>query len=213
MEVHKKLQSFIPVAKLIANTFGKNCEVVLHDFSKPESSVVYTENNHVTGRRVGQSFDSLVKNVLLSKDFKEDLLVNYIKKSMKDKRIKSSTALIRDENDKVIGSICVNYAMDEMLAIKEYIEDFTIAIEEDIDKEVEVFPNVYEVVDDLIDKIIKGHKIEKLKRTDKVDIVRFMDEKGIFLIKGAIDKVAEKLNVSKVTIYSYLDEIKKQEAI
>lgn len=213
MEVHKNLQSFIPVAKLIANTFGKNCEVVLHDFSKPESSVVYTENNHVTGRRVGQSFDSLVKNVLLSKDFKEDLLVNYIKKSMKGKRIKSSTALIRDENDKVIGSLCVNYAMDEMLAIKEYIEDFTIAIEEDIDKEVEVFPNVYEVVDDLIDKIIKGHKIEKLKRTDKVDIVRFMDEKGIFLIKGAIDKVAEKLNVSKVTIYSYLDEIKKQEAI
>ena len=36
-----------------------------------------------------------------------------------------------------------------------------------------------------------------------------MDDKGVFLIKGAIDKVAERLNISKVTVYSYLDEIKK----
>jgi predicted transcriptional regulator YheO len=38
-----------------------------------------------------------------------------------------------------------------------------------------------------------------------------MDQKGIFLIKGAIDKVAEKLNISKVTVYSYLDEIKDKD--
>lgn len=36
-----------------------------------------------------------------------------------------------------------------------------------------------------------------------------MDDKGVFLIKGAIDKVAERLNISKVTVYSYLDKIKK----
>ena len=33
-----------------------------------------------------------------------------------------------------------------------------------------------------------------------------MDEKGIFLVKGAMDKVAELMGVSRVTIYSYLDE-------
>lgn len=35
-----------------------------------------------------------------------------------------------------------------------------------------------------------------------------MDEKAVFLVKGAIDKVAESLDLSKVTIYSYLDEVK-----
>ena len=40
------------------------------------------------------------------------------------------------------------------------------------------------------------------------DLRAFMDEKGIFLVKGAIDKVAARLGVSKVTIYSYLDEAK-----
>jgi predicted transcriptional regulator YheO len=38
-----------------------------------------------------------------------------------------------------------------------------------------------------------------------------MDKKGVFLIKGAVEKVAEKLNISKVTVYSYLDAIKKNE--
>ncbi|MBP2076032.1 putative transcriptional regulator YheO [Oceanobacillus polygoni] len=60
-----------------------------------------------------------------------------------------------------------------------------------------------------IDSIIKGYDVERLKRKEKIQIVKFMDEKGIFLIKGAIDKVAEKLNTSRVTIYSYLDKVKK----
>ena len=34
------------------------------------------------------------------------------------------------------------------------------------------------------------------------------DSKGIFLMKGSIEKAAEKLGVNKVTIYSYLDEVR-----
>ena len=35
-----------------------------------------------------------------------------------------------------------------------------------------------------------------------------MEEKGIFLMKGSVEKAAEVLSVNKVTIYSYLDEIR-----
>ena len=36
----------------------------------------------------------------------------------------------------------------------------------------------------------------------------FMDDKGIFLVKGAIDKVAACMGLSKVTIYGYLDTVR-----
>ncbi len=36
-----------------------------------------------------------------------------------------------------------------------------------------------------------------------------MYEKGIFLAKGSVEKVAKKLNIAPVTVYSYLDKIKK----
>ena len=35
-----------------------------------------------------------------------------------------------------------------------------------------------------------------------------MDAKGIFLMKGSVDRAAEKLGVNRVTIYSYLDEVR-----
>ena len=31
-------------------------------------------------------------------------------------------------------------------------------------------------------------------------------------MKGAVDKVADQLGISKVTVYSYLDEVKKKQS-
>ena len=50
------LENYVAVANMIADTFGDHCEVILHDFSIPQNSVVYTRNNVVTNRQVGQSF-------------------------------------------------------------------------------------------------------------------------------------------------------------
>ncbi|WP_378955139.1 transcriptional regulator [Pelosinus sp. sgz500959] len=206
---NKKLEKYIPIANLIAKTFGKNCEVVIHDLSIPQNSVVYTINNHVTGRKVGQSFEHLVKDVLLSKKFDSDYHANYITTAEDGRKIKSSTALIRDSEDKVIGALCINYDLENLNNIRIFLDEFMAADQEKIETTVEPFDNVMEIVDDLIDKIIGTNKIEHLKRKDKIELISFMEKKGLFLIKGAIEKVAEKLDISKVTVYSYLDEIKK----
>ncbi len=66
-----------------------------------------------------------------------------------------------------------------------------------------------EIIDDLIVKTIGARNISAQTRRENVELVRFMSEKGIFLAKGSVDKVAEKLGVSPVTVYSYLDEVKK----
>ena len=50
--------------------------------------------------------------------------------------------------------------------------------------------------------------MKSLSRKRCVELVKFMDEKGVFLVKGAIDKVAAVMGVSRVTIYSYLDSAK-----
>lgn len=211
VKLNKDLEKFIPTANLIAKTFGRNCEVVIHDLSVPQNSVVYAVNNHVTGRKVGQSFDHLIKQVLLSKEFHEDYTANYKFVTEDGREIKSSTALIRDSKGKVIGALCINYDLEIMKNFQGFLEDFMTVKQEKVEEDMEPFDNVMEIVDDLIDKIIGVNDIDTLKRKDKIDLIKFIDKKGIFLIKGAIEKVAEKLNISKVTVYSYLDEIKKNE--
>ena len=52
------IENLIPilkrVSKAIAEQFGSNCEVVIHDLTKGlDKSIVSIENGHVTGREVG----------------------------------------------------------------------------------------------------------------------------------------------------------------
>ncbi len=96
-----------------------------------------------------------------------------------------------------------------MKDMKEFFEDLLNVEQVKVENDIEPFDNVMEIVDDLIDKIVGNVDIDNLKRKDKISLIQFMDAKGIFLIKGAIEKVATKLNISKVTVYSYLDEIRK----
>jgi len=62
-ETKRILKGYIPFAKTIGNMFGPNCEIVIHNLTTTLSSVIFTFNNHVTGREVGESFDHLVNKV------------------------------------------------------------------------------------------------------------------------------------------------------
>lgn len=208
IKMHPILKAYIPVANMIAQTFGKNCEVSIHDLTQPQSSVVYVANGTVTGRKEGQSFDHLIRQVLLSKKFKDDCTVNYMFEAENGKRIKSSSALIRNLEGEVVGMLCINYDLTLSYLMKEEVMGFLPEfINDEIPAEDDV-PNqdVMTIMNELIENIIRSIDMNNLKRKDNIELIRFMDEKGVFLVKGAIDKVAERLGLSKVTIYSYLDE-------
>ena len=129
---------------------------------------------------------------------------------IKDGReIKSSTTLLRDSGGKLIGALCINVDVKPLKDAMSFLENLMNVEQARLETEAEPFGNVMEIADDLIDKIIDQDRVHHLKRKDKLELIQFMDEKGVFLIKGAIDKVAERLNISKVTVYSYLDKIKK----
>ena len=216
-EARQILTGYIPFAKTITKMFGPQCEVVIHDLTQPQSSVIFTINNHVTGREIGQSFDHLVKKVLLSDEFKEDHLSGYVWKTKDQRMIKSSTTLIRDNQQQVIGAFCINYDVNvihQMKAMLDTLMPGNTPIEqilpENKSKQEASIDNVEDIVDQLIQQIIVNSQHPFMKRHEKIELIRFMDEKGIFLMKGSVDKVAKRLEISKVTVYSYLDEIKKK---
>ena len=60
MEIRSVLKPYIPVAELLAATFGPDCEVVLHDLAAPERSVVYVANPSVTGRKIGAYYGCML---------------------------------------------------------------------------------------------------------------------------------------------------------
>lgn len=211
MKINRTLKQYFPIADLIAKTFGKNCEVVIHDLTHPQNSIVYIVNSHVTGKETGQAFNVLIKQVLLSKSFEKDVTANYKTITTDGREIKSSTAFIRNSKGDVIGALCINYDIEKMKDMKNFLDEFMKVNDEIVEEEteMEVIENVIEIADGIIDKIVSSVSTHRLKKEDKMELIEFMEQKGIFLIKGAVDKVAEKLSISKVTVYSYLDKIKK----
>lgn len=210
------VQQYIPIADVVAKTFGSDVEVVIHDLTIPQNSVVYTVNNHVTGRQVGQSFNHLITDVLLSQNFTNDYSANYYFHTEDGRLIKSSTVLIRDHDKKVKGALCINVDTTKITENLNWLSSLVPHAHSNFAKTSLSFENtnemehINEIANDLIDKTIGNKSVDLLRREEKIEMIRFMEQKGIFLIRGTIDRVAEKLNISKVTVYSYIDEIKEK---
>ena len=222
-KINPILASFIPVVKAIAKTFGPDCEVLLHDMSNLENSIIMIENGHVTGREVGSPLTDLGLYFLQSDLFKDtDFIANYQTENKYGKKLKSTTIFIRDKRKKIIGFLCINYALDYLSGIRKKMDDFC-KVHNDVDKNVfnneEKEETFTDNIDDLLERVfIKaqekvGKPIEKMQKDDKLEVVRYLQKKGFFLIKGNIDKIAKRLNVSRYTIYNYLSEIKPEKNI
>jgi len=217
-KINSNLITYVTIANGIAATFGKNCEVVVHDLSHPKTSVVYVKNGHVTGRKVGDGIRDLILDVLSSPDFDEDVLTNYESSTVLGKMIKSTTMVIRNEKKKVIGALCINM---DITNIKVFLTEINDLIEinkpsKKKSRDVEVSnSDVLDILDHIISQtIIESGKIpENMKKNDFLKIIKFLDEKGIFLIKNSVDWVSRKLNLSKFTVYGYLKEIRVDEEI
>ena len=76
MTIHPVLRPYVGVADLLVRTFA-HCEVVLHDLTVPQRSVVYVANPVVTGRKVGESFEHLIEEAIKAGNPEDGILANY----------------------------------------------------------------------------------------------------------------------------------------
>ncbi len=206
--IHPILEKFIPVAKGVAETFGSNCEVVIHDFSNLETSIVAIFNGHVTGRTVEtQMTDSILEKI--NKHQEGHDVYNYTGKSTLGRELKSTTNFIRDLDQEIIGCMCINFDITDMLSARNVMNELCKVDENELEVigEVNKVNDVlYDIVENTIHKF--GRPVIYLTKDEKVSIVKDLEEKGVFLIKGAVDYVANALQVSRYTIYNYLDGIR-----
>ncbi|NLZ90744.1 MAG: hypothetical protein GX918_02345 [Clostridiales bacterium] len=209
--IHPVLKSMIPIVGGIDKTFGKSCEVVLHDITDPYHSIVAIENSHVTGRELGGAMSQANIEAIASGGFTRDQ-INYTKKTADGRILKSSTIVIRDENQKPIGCLCINFDLSDFVMVRNSINALCHTDEPEEMKEDKGYQgaSINEVLCNLVNSVLEasGKPVAYMTKEDKVDIVRILDQKGAFLIKGAIDYVAKVLCVSRYTVYNYLDEVR-----
>ena len=70
-------------------------------------------------------------------------------------------------------------------------------------------PPLHGALDRLIDSVEAelGGPLPSLAREDKQRAVRLLDERGAFILRRAVEDVADAMGVSRITIYNYLNAI------
>jgi len=209
------LRSYLPLVDFLAEVLGKDAEIVLHDVLDIKKSVVAIRNSHISGREIGSPATNLVLKILKDGNTEDnDFLANYRGLSAEGKTLKSSTYFIRDEKRRIVGLLCINIDTEKLSQLRAYLDSLVQIPEADCGgKTVERFSQTVENLSaDSIESVIEetGIAPERMSPSEKLEIVKKLNDEGVFLLKGAIGKVASRLKVSEATIYRYLNTVKKE---
>ena len=201
-----------PVMKAIALTVGPRCEVVLHRICPGDelgSSIVAIENGHVTGRSIGGPTTNLGLEALATGNPDPDRF-NYRTRTNDGRQLRSSSVYFRGPDGTLIGALCVNLDVSPYLNAHDALAELIGPLPPDDGDEVpETFGSeIGEVLDALIQQSVdrSGVALGLMTREQKVEVIRDLDERGAFLVKRAIDRIARALLISRVTAYAYLQE-------
>ena len=70
-------------------------------------------------------------------------------------------------------------------------------------------PALHGALDRIIESVERelGNKLSELSRNDKQKAIRLLDDQGAFILRRAVEDVADAMKVSRITVYNYLNAI------
>lgn len=225
--IRPELAPWIRFADALARMQGPSTEIVLHDLTNLAHSVVYVVNGDITDRRVGQGVRHLVPEMLTSHEGKP---IGPWWFRYRTKLIRATTELIYDKAGEIIGALCVNEDVTGeerlFLSLEGRLPGLTMTdLKADGDTAGLIKPetsvkdaelsgkpdSVRKTVFRLISETAaqKAYAEAKTNRDVRRRLVRGLKERDVFLLKGSIEELARLLGLSKVTIYSDLDALRR----
>jgi predicted transcriptional regulator YheO len=198
------------VADATVAVFGSNSEVVVHDFSDVDHSVVHVAGD-LTGRDVGAPISLVPYRIFQEQgDAAEDLL-GYKNITGKGRVLKCSTVFVRDGAGKVVGCYSINIDVSEYMRLATVLSEYVEFSEQAENARKEIHTSVFpETVETVIDGVVSdfGKAPSDMSKEDRMKIVGDLERAGAFMYKGAVQYVADSLGTSRYTIYGYLRENK-----
>lgn len=196
------------VAKGIAETFGKQCETLIHDMSVKGNPILSIYNHEVTGREVGSIVDILGSTRDLNEVLKEVDFVNHLAITPEGSHIKSSTFhMVGDDYKYALG---INFDISGLMEANRVLLSL-MNVGGDLQSAI------YQAGEGMLSHLfeeciaIVGKPVDNMHKRDRIKLIRLLKQKNVFDLHKSVPFVSEKLNVSRYTIYNYLNEIEEED--
>ena len=210
-----------PIVEFLALYMGSNTEVILCD----TETILLIENSmneeHFKGAPIGEMQQALIHNPEC-RDLPYN--INYRTLSKTGEKIRSATLFIRDTDGTLLGLLTINQSVGELIRLRSVL-DMLISGEQNhnvlhkskhTNKPKQSYEALTLSVTEIIDRVLEeatirfGAPPNRLTANEKISTIREMDGRGVFLAKGSVNEVADKLGSSKATIYRYLHQLESE---
>ena len=214
--MNQYIKKYISIADFLGEVLGKNTEIILHDLTNYQKSIVYIINGNISGRKIGDSITDLMLDFILSESKgNKQFICNYNSKNAEGKLLYSSTYFIRDDSNKIVGALGLNSDYQDVKnslsfltsLLPNYVDDKIASL--NIIKE-NLSSDGQELTLNKIDTIVNQFNVVPTRMTpmEKTEVISALNECGIFNIRGSVQEVATKLQMSEPSIYRYIKKIK-----
>jgi D-arginine utilization repressor len=200
--------SFVPVAAAAAALLYPHAEVVLHDRASDRIVAIW---NAFSARRAGDPSQLGENHTAYSAD---SVLGPYEKTGTTGTRLKSVTAVLPalHPGDPPVGLLCINIDVTYMADAARVLAEFVAPGQ---DRPPALFAQDWrEATRSVLQNWLadRGLSASALSRAERIQLVRVLDERGLFEAKRAAEHVGALIGVSRATVYTYLAEVRRAKA-
>ena len=197
------------LAKGVAELFGPQCETIIHDMDNPNHKILAIYNNGVSGREVGstENIYGEERKLFIDEEINEDY-INHLVITKSGKTIKTTTILFKGDGYKFAFGI--NFDFTSFSEMSTFLNSF-LHVKSDLVNainETKVNNNLEQLIDGYIAECNKP--VNKMNKSDRLNIIRKLYELNVFNLQKSVPYVAEKLNITRFTVYNYIKEIEKE---
>lgn len=224
--MNSRFESYISLMSFISKAIGPDYEISLLDTRNGRNRIIAMEYGNISGRRVGDNIPYSILKAIKEKEYENtDYIVNRATYAKTGKSLRTSMFFIKTEDGELEGIMCINFddSRYEELGKKimflchpdKYVEERLSKIDnlnkintESIEKNNQgESMTIEESIETMIDLELKEALIpvERLTPEEKIQIVKKLDQKGFFMLKGAVNILSRVLDISQASVYRYIN--------
>ncbi|MFC6171748.1 helix-turn-helix transcriptional regulator [Loigolactobacillus jiayinensis] len=207
MIVENQLEFLSQLGRAIAGQFGPDCEVVIHrvDQGNIDHTIILIENGQVSEREIADGPSEIVLESLKKDPAELQDRINYTTHTRDGRVLKSSTIYLKDDQQ-LHAILSINYDISHLMMAESTLRHFTEAQAPE-KSDVPITQNVNQLLDELLEESVKlvGKPVALMTKADKIRGIHFLNDQGAFLVTKSGDKVSTYYDISKYTLYSYID--------
>ena len=195
------------MARGIAVMFGEQCETIVHEMDGQKVKNLAIYNGHISGRTTGSTLSISGRDTMMDEeDPKVNLDLDYVNQMVitpSGKTMKSSTFHFRGEDYHF--ALGINYDISVMSQMSRIMDGL---LRTDATLQTSLFGtgNSMEEVFESCSEMVK-RPFSQMQKADRLTLVSILKEKGFFQMQRSVPYAAERLGVTKYTIYNYLNEL------